>query len=351
MAARKLTHSLQGIQSSGVPMNDNGTCQGCAESKEALAGRALRESVPIVPYGRDSHANVPVSPTSSNVLANMLRQADGAGESVQEHMQESVGAEASPVPSPTLPPGATNLASAVMPAPLMQMLMPRAATHIMLITGGSDVGGYHVFHEAHKASMNATTHGVSNELANDREKPLPEPPKAKYKNEHYPGWIRDLIRKSYPGVKDDEVKGDSEGAVKVRKVESVKDEAYERAKKEGKTEVERSFCGGQVIYWIAIDELVDDNDVGQHRRIWDWAYGLKQADAEKELGGCKGEACGENKTKKECVIHRGGTLGNFAKVVGQADIPEVGYVRVTYTYKYKTPPAQAAKPVTGPEKR
>ena len=122
-------------------MSENGTCQGCAESKEALASRALRESVSIVPYGRESEASVPVSMTSREVLANMLEQSSG-GENVIVSQPEVVEPEAPPKLPGNIEPLPMGPARTTMPAPLARMLMPRAATHVMLVPGGSIVGGY-----------------------------------------------------------------------------------------------------------------------------------------------------------------------------------------------------------------
>lgn len=117
-------------------MSENGTCESCADK--------LRASVAIAPYDHENMASVPVSMTSSEVLANMLEQADDASESAQESVHVGVETEAPPEPPSNLPPFVASPARAVMPAPLAQMLMPRAARHIMLVPGGSDVGGYRI---------------------------------------------------------------------------------------------------------------------------------------------------------------------------------------------------------------
>jgi len=158
-------------------MSENGTCQGCAESKEALASRALREQVAIVPYGRENEASLPASMSSSEVIASMLEQTSGDNGSSFIEPQAATEYPRSMSSFPISP------SSLTMPAPLAGMLMPRATTHVILAPRGSDVGGH--------------------QIAQVQDGAKPESPPARVYSQH--GAVEELEDESIPSPATDHV--------------------------------------------------------------------------------------------------------------------------------------------------
>jgi hypothetical protein len=175
---------------------------------------------------------------------------------------------------------------------------------------------------------------------------------AKFKNKQFPDTARKEIKKRHPGTDDDDIRGDDDGAYLAKQVEDVADKGYDK-RVEDEDANPRRKCGGSVIYYIILDELVveDENDPG-HRRIWDWAYLLKQKEAKKLLKDCKSEACDGNDSLTTCRIKLGGELGNWPGDINpdEGEVPEFGFVKVTYSCECLEPLPKEEGPLTGPGK-
>ena len=172
---------------------------------------------------------------------------------------------------------------------------------------------------------------------------------AQFPNKQFPKEAKEHIKKRHPGIQDEDIKGDDDGAFLARHTKDAKDQDYERRKSRGDDNPRRR-CGGEVVYYIVLDELVLDDDPMQRRRIWDWAYLLKEKEAKELLKDCKSDSCTENKSSTECRIKLEGELSNWPPTIKPGDVPKFGYVRVAYLCSClePLPKKKAEGPTTGP---
>jgi len=175
-------------------------------------------------------------------------------------------------------------------------------------------------------------------------------PSAKYPSRPVSRRDRELIADDlFPNFADEELRGDESGAVLVEHKREVVDRYYRLRKRRGDANP-RLICGGKVTYVIPLDEILPEPIGPRRRTIFDWAYGLKAADAMKLLDNCKSDLCDENKNNTKCRFHRYGSIHNL----GQKDprtgevFVELSVVVVTFTCQCNEPPPPVEGPVTGP---
>jgi len=180
-------------------------------------------------------------------------------------------------------------------------------------------------------------------------------PEPKYPNGEFPDWIKKEIKENWPKVDEDDLRGDEDGAALIVHVESVKDSKHDRYKKKKRAgeevePVDRTYCGGKVRWVIPIVESVPrDTTPREKRRILDWAYGLKRAEATRMLGGCKSDLCEENASTTVCEMFKSAMVGLFQQVDAAGEvITSISYVEVQFQCKCAEPPEEPEGPITGP---